>query len=560
MPSAFSAGDGGISIAAGIIVGLLASCVQSFGLTIQRKSHVLNQALPEHLQRVEHRRPLWLLGFLIFISSNILGSLFQIASLPVVILAPLGAVSLLWNALFACFILGDVFSLWMVLGTLLIAGGAVLVAIFGIVPEPTHTLEDLLVLFSRPTFVAYFSLLGFAVLVCLAITHLSEYSYSIHLRNRPPSRPSSPLLIPTNSSTDLTTERTPLLDRKRYAASTISLSSSTTQKHAIPSRTPLLLSISYASTSGILSGMCLVFAKSGVELLLISINGNNQFWQWQAWMLILGLVAFALLQLWYLHKALKLADPTIVCPLAFCFYNISSIVNGLVYFDQVSLLPTSHILLVTVGMFILLGGVWAVSLQAVNVGTWSGEDDVDVPLLEGGATDEESIPAIAESDATPTSSETPERDRVRSQAVVSESATSPPQSPSIPRRRSHHHAGQSALSAATPISSSPVPVPTPGFSIGLSPVSPGFALVPRERRRCASGQSGQSGRDSWDDVIRRARIRQIASDSDAVVGDEVEQGHDAGVGQSGRGDTEGGKIVNRARARWRWVQDLVLGQ
>ncbi len=57
----------------------------------------------------------------------------------------------------------------MILGTLLIAGGAVLVAIFGIVPEPTHSLEDLLVLFSRPAFVAYFTLLGLAVLVCLAI-------------------------------------------------------------------------------------------------------------------------------------------------------------------------------------------------------------------------------------------------------------------------------------------------------------------------------------------------------------------------------------------------------
>ena len=55
--SAPSASDASISIAAGIIVGLLASCVQSLGLTIQRKSHVLNQALPDHLQRVEHRRP-----------------------------------------------------------------------------------------------------------------------------------------------------------------------------------------------------------------------------------------------------------------------------------------------------------------------------------------------------------------------------------------------------------------------------------------------------------------------------------------------------------------------
>jgi magnesium transporter len=46
-----------ISIPLGIIVGLLASFVQSLGLTIQRKSHVLNQALPESEQRVEHRRP-----------------------------------------------------------------------------------------------------------------------------------------------------------------------------------------------------------------------------------------------------------------------------------------------------------------------------------------------------------------------------------------------------------------------------------------------------------------------------------------------------------------------
>lgn len=109
-----------------------------------------------------------------FISSNIFGSLVQIASLPVVILAPLGAVSLLWNAFFARFLLGDVFSPWMILGTIFIAGGAVLIAVFGIVPEQTHSLEDLLELFRRPTFVVYFSILGFILFVCLAIVSYSE--------------------------------------------------------------------------------------------------------------------------------------------------------------------------------------------------------------------------------------------------------------------------------------------------------------------------------------------------------------------------------------------------
>ncbi|KAA1471486.1 hypothetical protein DENSPDRAFT_837497 [Dentipellis sp. KUC8613] len=313
------------SIAAGIVVGLIASCVQSLGLTIQRKSHVLNQALPASQQRVEHRRPLWLLGFAIFITSNILGSLFQIASLPVVILAPLGAVSLLWNAFFARLLLGDVFSPWMIIGTLLIAGGAVLIGLFGIVPEPTHSLDDLLALFRRPAFVAYFSLLGFAVVVCLVITHIFEFSYTRHLRRARPivvTPPLSPMLVATESSTDLHAERTPLLDRKPRS-STASPIPTHEHEHehehthilaARPSRTAMFLSLSYASHSGILSGMCLLFAKSGVELLLLTIGGDNQFWRWEAWMLLLGLVAFALLQLWYLHRALILADPTIVCP------------------------------------------------------------------------------------------------------------------------------------------------------------------------------------------------------------------------------------------------------
>lgn len=114
---------------------------------------------------------LWLLGFTIFIFSNLIGSLVQIASLPVVILAPLGAVSLLWNAFFARLLLGDVFSPWMIIGTILIAGGATLIAVFGVVPEPAHSLDDLLELYRRPVFVFYFSMLGtsvffFLVAVC----------------------------------------------------------------------------------------------------------------------------------------------------------------------------------------------------------------------------------------------------------------------------------------------------------------------------------------------------------------------------------------------------------
>ena len=49
--------DSHLSVAWGIVVGLIASCVQSLGLTMQRKSHVLNEQLSEREQRVDYKRP-----------------------------------------------------------------------------------------------------------------------------------------------------------------------------------------------------------------------------------------------------------------------------------------------------------------------------------------------------------------------------------------------------------------------------------------------------------------------------------------------------------------------
>lgn len=80
------------------------------------------------------------------------------------------------------------------------------------------------------------------------------------------------------------------------------------------SNTPVFLAMSYASFSGIIAGMCLLLAKSGVELLVLSLGGSNQFMRWQTWMLLIGLGICALLQLWYMHKSLVLADPTLICP------------------------------------------------------------------------------------------------------------------------------------------------------------------------------------------------------------------------------------------------------
>lgn len=137
-------------------------------MTIQRKSHVQDESLPLAQRRRPIRRPLWLLGFGIYITSNIFSTIFQLDALPIVILAPLGAVSLIYNALLARVILGDTFGKGAIFGTGLVAMGAVLIAVFGVVQEREHSLDELLRLFSRPPFVAFFSVEAFVIVVALA--------------------------------------------------------------------------------------------------------------------------------------------------------------------------------------------------------------------------------------------------------------------------------------------------------------------------------------------------------------------------------------------------------
>lgn len=302
---------------------------------------------------------------------------------------------------------------------------------------------------------------------------------------------------------------------------------------------------------------------------------------------------------------------------AFCFYNLSSIVNGLVYFDQFSLIPPMHLALVILGIFVLLGGVWVVSVQSggggVDVGAWSEEDDLSEDLLieECGPSDLEDGHGTSESnDAVVEESIGRKRDcakigpvpmerETRSESNVASMSTSPkvmglgldlgldrpsrPQptisqsvvhrvlsplaperepllsddnahaiqlSPPSIRRASHRrrltgeaytqnlsYAHNIRVSSHTLPHSAHTPASPPllplngvatlgaGFQIGLSPVSPGFAIVPRERGRRVSGMgTGTGSADVVDSTaggqVQGRRRRRTVSEGD-VRGREV---------------------------------------
>lgn len=203
---------------------------------------------------------------------------------------------LVFNSICATLILGEPFTRWSLGGTILVCGGAILIAIFGAIAEPAHSLDQLLVLLGRRQFVIW--MIGQAILVASIICGARALKY----------------LNPRNSNSP---------------------------------RMRLVRGMAYGCISGILSAHSLLVAKSAVELLVRTIiDRHNQFNRWESWAILLGLLSLALSQLYYLHRGLKLCSTSILYPFCFCVYNIIAILDGLIYFHQTSLLSLSSALLV----------------------------------------------------------------------------------------------------------------------------------------------------------------------------------------------------------------------
>ena len=379
--------------------------------------------------------------------------------------------------------------------------------------------------------------------------------------------------------------------------------------------------------------------------------------------------------------------------MAFCFYNLSSIVNGLVYFDQFSMLSTTHLLLVLLGIGILLSGVWVISFppeggRGVDISTWS-EGDHPTEMVATGDSDIEGQEEdeVYEDEPLPMEeSARPESTRGRSQtqtghglAIITEPPlpiSAPqlsPRQPSPPRSRFRNplsrlhgreqtdsalvtspprrsrstytgstgaehtlspdrqssallgrHRRRTTLEPGSTHTFSPPPhghFPNPlspstsaigGFSIGLSPISPGFSIVPRERRRrptqgtahaagstysggagstSASASAGAGDSHGSEQVSGAARLvlphacsmRRVVSEGDADArerrrrqeaaagtrdglpyGTDVERGVDGGpaaVGDQSDLAASHGQDQNRpAKGRWKWLRDVVLGR
>ncbi|KAI7903598.1 uncharacterized protein BX663DRAFT_507038 [Cokeromyces recurvatus] len=335
----------------GIIVSLGASIMDALGLNILKLDHVKESQRPKGLRRSDCGRPLWHVGLSTYIASQLIGSTIALNFLKAQWVAPLGSAALIFNFIFAKLLVNITITRKDVLGTCVVIASVIWIVLFGGMyngedPEETISLESLKVLFVRPVFIIYFSILnivafgGFFVLIWL--------NYWV------------------------------IMDDSRK------------QKHQLPScmspkKMKRAAGLLFSIEGGVLASETLLLAKSGVKLFTLSIQSQvNQFNDNTSRFILLALLVTAILQVYCLNTALKLYSSVVVVPIFYGTYTALGLVNTIIYLDELSNYPPWAILLVFIGIAVLIYGVYLlsskpdpVSLSNENKAYDDDDDDVD---------------------------------------------------------------------------------------------------------------------------------------------------------------------------------------
>lgn len=285
------------------MVAVLSSAIQSLGITLQRRSHVV--AMSYH-----RKRNVWLVGFFLFIVANVLGLLIQITTLPLIVLSPLQSIGLIFNSAFCCMLLpGEVYTSKLGYGTAIIALGAFIIAYNGNTatePPETPKFHEVVHNLLAPRFLSWF-ILTFVAIAALGVT-----------------------------------------------------------THFLPKRRKFTKGINYGIISGTLTAHTFLFAKSLVDGIMQSILHNklSSITTDPTPFILLGLMLMIIaLQLTAFNLGLAQISTAILYPLCFLVYNLINLINDVTFNALLSTgaMSVGQLMLVMVGLLFVFLGVLMLS-------------------------------------------------------------------------------------------------------------------------------------------------------------------------------------------------------
>ncbi|KAA8494001.1 NIPA-like protein 2 [Porphyridium purpureum] len=300
-------GNGTVMYAIGVAAGVLTSAVQSLGLVLQRKTHILNASRPESERVPVFRSRTWLVGLALFILSQAIGSVVAMAALPVLVLAPLGANTIMFNALFSMSLLGEPFSPADAAGSMAVAVGSVMITIFGFVPEPKLLLSDIQANASTSIFMVWASL-QLAALVALFVASLAM----------------------------------------RFK-----------QANDMKGASNLRLALIYVIIAGMLSAQSFLVGKLIVELAKTSLlDSENQFHYGGTYAIYGSMGVYAVLNIGAMNEGMRFYDMSLLVPASFSTFVLFSTANSLIFFQEWSLLPVQTWFVLITSLALILFGTF----------------------------------------------------------------------------------------------------------------------------------------------------------------------------------------------------------
>lgn len=328
--------DNSSSIILGCTVAIASSAIQSLGITLQRKSHLLvhpHTSNYHHYQK--HKRNMWLFGFFLFIVANIFGSLIQITTLPLIILSPLQSIGLIFNSILSCMLLpGERFTKQLGYGTVVISIGAFIIAYQGNTSpgeDPSKkSFDRVLKLLLRKRFLCWF-IATFVLVVVLLLVNYFISKWRAVLKEK-----QAAILQINNNNHE---------NGSSSGSGSGSVSGSGVRLFMRFQRTlnkyQFIKGVNYGIISGTLTAHTFLFAKSLIDVIiqaildkgLLNLFSRDNFTPYFLLLVMLAIIGF---QLTAFNLGLSQILTSILYPLCFLVYNLMNLINDLTFNSLIS--------------------------------------------------------------------------------------------------------------------------------------------------------------------------------------------------------------------------------
>ncbi|GBE81573.1 hypothetical protein SCP_0313020 [Sparassis crispa] len=344
----------------GLAIIILASILNAAGLNLTKLDHVRTSAIPKSARRRDWLRPLWLLGMILYILSQLIGSTLALEYMRAEYVAPLGSTSLIFNFLFAKFLVSTPVTKHDIYGTIVVIIGVIGIVAFGSINSGLGTETNaahLTYLWTRSNWLGFFFVMSFTLVsVYIFVAQLDQV---LQARSDLSAEPFVGMSARMN--------RVPAVGFLgkigavwRIAIMWLREKLELWMEPHDDKRIAWTLGIGWACCGGGLAGGCLVFAKASVKLISGSLsheNTGNQFGHASTIFTFLLLAVTAVLQIICLNHALKVYDSTLVVPVFYGVYTATGFLDSLIFNDEVDAYQSWTLFFIFVSMIILISGV-----------------------------------------------------------------------------------------------------------------------------------------------------------------------------------------------------------